>query len=159
MYHLYTFVISGALALLAILIHYEVMLLTSDRLIPWGLRHAQGRRTVMVALIVLMLGHITEIWMFAVAFLVLHNFPGFGGFQGQIYGDFTDYLYFSATNYTSLGFGDIIPTGSIRTLAVSETLTGLLMIAWSASFTYLKMEQIWQIRTRKRQKFEDDKTE
>ena len=159
MYHLYTFVISGALALLAILIHYEVMLLTSDRLIPWGLRHAQGRRTVMVALIVLMLGHIAEIWMFAGAFLVLHNFPGFGGFQGQIDGDFSDYLYFSATNYTSLGFGDIIPTGSIRTLAVSETLTGLLMIAWSASFTYLKMEQIWQIRTRKRQKIEQDNIE
>jgi len=51
-----------------------------------------------------------------------------------------------AVNYTSLGYGDIHPIGSMRAVAVTEALTGLMMIGWSASFTYLKMEQIWQTR-------------
>ena len=151
MYDLIIFGIASLLALVCVLIHYEVMLIASDRLIPWGLRHAQGRRTVMIALMALMFGHIAEIWVYAGALMLLSHFPVFGSFVGNIDGEFTDFLYFSAVNYTSLGYGDIHTTGSVRTLAVSETLAGLLMIAWSASFTYLKMEQIWQIRTRKRQ--------
>lgn len=150
----YDFVILGVASLLALvsfLVHYEVMLLTSDRLIPWALRHAQGRRTVMLALMALMLGHIVEIWVYAGVLMLLSYFPAFGSYVGSIDGQFSDFLYFSAVNYTSLGYGDIHTTGSIRILAVSETLAGLLMIAWSASFTYLKMEQVWQVRTHKRQ--------
>ncbi len=30
-----------------------------------------------------------------------------------------------------------------RTLTKLESLTGLLVITWSASFTYLKMSQLW----------------
>lgn len=151
--------ISSLLALVCVLVHYEVMLLTSDRLIPWALRNAQGRRTVMIALMALMLGHIVEIWVYAGVLMLLSYFPAFGSYVGNIRGEFTDFLYFSAVNYTSLGYGDIHTTGSIRTLAVSEALAGLLMIAWSASFTYLKMEQVWQVRTRKRQKREANEAE
>lgn len=152
-------VVSSMLALVCVLVHYEVMLLTSDRLIPWALRHALGRRTVMISLMALMLGHIVEIWVYACVFMTLSYFPSFGNFVGNIDGKFTDFLYFSAVNYTSLGYGDIHTTGSIRILAVSETLAGLLMIAWSASFTYLKMEHVWQARTHKHQKREANETE
>ena len=76
--------------------------------------------------------------------------PAFGGFGGSFGGNVSDFLYFSAVNYTSLGYGDIHPLGSIRAIAVTEALTGLMMIAWSASFTYLKMEQIWQTRSHRK---------
>ena len=52
-------------------------------------------------------------------------------------------MYFSAATYTSLGFGDLTPTGPVRLLAGVEALNGLLLIGWSASFTYLSMERFW----------------
>ena len=43
----------------------------------------------------------------------------------------------------SLGFGDISPYGSLRFMTALETLTGLLLIAWTASFIYLEMQATW----------------
>lgn len=56
---------------------------------------------------------------------------------------FSASLYFSAETYTSLGFGDLTPNGPVRLLAGVEALNGLLLIGWSASFTYLCMERFW----------------
>ncbi len=55
-----------------------------------------------------------------------------------------DYIYFSATVYSTLGFGDLVPTGPVRFMAGAESVTGLLMITWSASFTYLEMVRYWR---------------
>ena len=52
-------------------------------------------------------------------------------------------MYFSAETYTSLGFGDLTPNGPVRLLAGVEALNGLLLIGWSASFTYISMERFW----------------
>ena len=56
---------------------------------------------------------------------------------------FVDVLYFSASTYTSLGYGDIVPLGNAGLLAGSEALTGLVLIAWTASFTYFEMRAFW----------------
>ena len=58
----------------------------------------------------------------------------------------TDVLYFSLITYTSLGYGDIAPLGPARLLAGIESLIGLGLIAWSASFTYLEMQHHWYAR-------------
>jgi len=52
-------------------------------------------------------------------------------------------MYFSAETFTSLGFGDLVPVGSIRPLAGVEALNGLLLIGWSASYAYIAMERFW----------------
>jgi hypothetical protein len=41
------------------------------------------------------------------------------------------------------GHGDIYPIGDIRLLASIEALNGLLLVAWSGSFTYLAMQRLW----------------
>lgn len=146
MFDLIAWALATVMVIVSVLVHYETMMLISDHLVPWGLRHAQGRRTIVLSLMALMLGHIVEIWLFAGALLGLSLVPAFGGFGGIFGGSVSDFLYFSAVNYTSLGYGDVHPLGSLRAIAVTEALTGLMMIAWSASFTYLKMEQIWQTR-------------
>jgi hypothetical protein len=64
--------------------------------------------------------------------------------RGEFDGDLHAFLYYSAANYTAVGNSNIHPFGPIRSIIVSETLAGLMMIAWSASFTYLKMEEIWR---------------
>ena len=126
-------------------LHYETMSVASDRAIPWAQKKFLHRRRVMILLIgILMTGHVVEIWLFAFATMLLLQIPGFGSLTGSFEPTLNHYAYFSAVNYTSLGYGDILPVGPVRAIACSETLTGLLMIAWSASFTYLKMEQIWK---------------
>ena len=54
-----------------------------------------------------------------------------------------DIVYFSGSLYTSLGFGDIVPIGESRIFAVTEAVVGLVLIAWTASFTYLEMQRNW----------------
>lgn len=56
-------------------------------------------------------------------------------------------LYFSAETYTTLGFGDLTPAGPVRLLAGVEALNGLLLIGWSASYTYIAMERFWSAGT------------
>jgi hypothetical protein len=55
-----------------------------------------------------------------------------------------DSVYFSAVCYTTLGLGDIVPTGAIRFLVGTESLTGFVLITWSASFTFVEMERYWR---------------
>ena len=54
-----------------------------------------------------------------------------------------EFFYFSIASYTTLGLGDIVPHGHLRILAGIESLHGLMLITWSASFTYLVMEKFW----------------
>ena len=53
-------------------------------------------------------------------------------------------MFASGEIYTSLGFGDLYPTGWIRLIAGVECLNGLILIGWSSSFTYLAMRRFWQ---------------
>ncbi len=89
---------------------------------------------------------LSEIWLFAVAMMLALQTGQFGSLTGEFDGDIHAFVYFSAANYTAIGNGNVHPHGSIRSIIVSETLAGLMMIAWSASFTYIKMEQIWKNR-------------
>lgn len=76
--------------------------------------------------------HWIEIIIFGVLFWVLSHDTSLGTIEGAA--TFHDYLYFSAASYTSLGLGDLYPTGHLRILTGTEALTGLIMISWSAVF-------------------------
>lgn len=69
---------------------------------------------------------------------------GFGYLEGNFDDSLIDCVYFSFTNYTSLGYGDIKPLGNIRFAAGIEAITGLSLIIWSASFMLMEMTQFWQ---------------
>ena len=103
------------------------------------------RRPLLVVVLSLFVVHLFEVFLYALGFIVLSAL-GAGGLDGNIQAagaTFEEYFYFSIASYTTLGIGDIHPTGAIRSLAGIEALNGLLLIAWSASFTYLTMEQFW----------------
>jgi hypothetical protein len=55
-----------------------------------------------------------------------------------------DFVYFSAMTYSTVGFGDVVPTGAIRFMAGLEALTGFVMLTWSASYTVLEMQRDWR---------------
>jgi uncharacterized membrane protein len=52
-------------------------------------------------------------------------------------------VYFSFTTYSTLGVGDIEPYGNIRFVTGLESLVGLVLITWTASFLYLEMTRYW----------------
>ena len=140
---------ASLLVALTVAIHYEVMMAVSDRILPWAQRHLHGRRVMVVSMISMLFGHIIEIWLFAFAMKGLMLIHGFGALTGDFDSDLHAFLYFSAANYTAIG-SEVHAHGPIREIMVSETLTGLMMITWSASFTYLKMEEIWRGHTKKK---------
>jgi len=100
------------------------------------------RRPVLLVMAMIFLTHLTEIILFAATFWIMVD-AGLGSLSGAHASTAADYFYFSIGSYTTLGIGDIAPEGPVRIVAGVEALTGLLLIAWSASFTYLLMERIW----------------
>jgi hypothetical protein len=66
-----------------------------------------------------------------------------GQLDGAYQPGFTDNFYYSAVTYTALGFGDITPTGAMRLFTAIEALTGLVLIAWTASSLFLAMHKYW----------------
>ena len=54
--------------------------------------------------------------------------------------------FFSFTTPTALGFGDIEPTGNLRYLTGIESLTGLVLITWTASFLFVEMQRYWNLK-------------
>jgi hypothetical protein len=88
--------------------------------------------------------HIFEALIYSFGFRVAAVL-NLGGFQGQTRPfDFMDIFYFSLVNFTSLGLGDIYPTGHLRFLAGLESLNGFLLISCSASLIFLLMRDAVQ---------------
>lgn len=133
--------LSFALTSTCVLLHYEVLRHLNDHLPK--VHFVGDRQKVLIALFGSLVSHVVQIALFGLAFFALHHVFGLGMLGGEFSGRFASYLYFSAETYTSLGFGDIYPAGEIRILAGIEALTGLLMISWSASFSYLEMRRYW----------------
>ena len=127
---------------LCVLVHYEGLVLTQKRI---ARPHRVRRGKVLHAISLVILLHMLEIWIFGLACWMLLKWPDCGSLAGPHKGlHLFDYIYFSATSFTTLGFGDLAPVGPIRFLAATEGLVGLVLITWSASFTYLEMERFWR---------------
>lgn len=130
---------------LTLLIHYEALRLASDAMPRLTL---PMRVKILVLVFVSFLAHTVEIWAYAVALWAIAELTPFGGLvaaDGTPIYNFFDYVYFSAATYTTIGFGDVVPRGPIRLLTGVEALNGLVLIGWSASVTYLAMQQFWPL--------------
>ena len=125
-------------------LHYEVLSHLNQHLPRITL--VPRRTKVLAAVLGAMLSHASHVSIFAGAYFLLNDRFGLGAFGGQFRDSFASFLYFSIETYTSLGLGDIYPLGPLRMLTGIEALTGLLMISWTASFTYLEMNRYWTNR-------------
>lgn len=133
--------VTAGVVVLCVVLHYEGLRFLSDRL-PRP-KHPHRRRIVLLIL-ALMAMHIVEVWIFGIAYFSLLKFDGFGTLQGAEPAGFVDYIYFSSMVYTTVGFGDIYPQGAIRVMTGTEGITGLTLITWSASYTFLEMLKSWR---------------
>jgi hypothetical protein len=130
------------LVTLTILIHYEVLRLTSMHLrdLP-----VPPRFRILGVVVAAFFAHTVEVWLYGLVYWVLGDRFGLGAIhavEGGAVG-FEECLYFSAITYSTAGFGDLYPLGHLRLISGAEALNGLLLVGWSASFTYLTMERYW----------------
>jgi len=131
---------------LAVALHYEVLTHLAERHFK---RAWPSRLLLPVGVIIVIITHVVEVWLFAFLYYFLIPLENTGEVVGKFSNNVLDCAYFSFVNYTSLGYGDIVPIGHIRFTAGSEALTGLVLIAWTASFTYLQMQQLVQNKNKK----------
>lgn len=129
-----------AVIAIAVMIHYEFLFRFTIIMPKLKIRH---RFRIVLGVFAALTAHAVEVWVFALAYYFMHNAEGWGHFEGNFTGTFLDSVYFSFTTYTTLGTGDIEPIGDLRYLTGLESLTGLVLITWSASFLYLQMTRYW----------------
>ena len=139
-----TIFVAIVLSLVTVGLHYELLVFIS-----FFVQQVSGSKRFGVALAVTMalVAHLLEVAVFAIGWeLLLRN-----GYVHLVHFDLDlyeptlmDVFYFSGSVYTSLGFGDIVPGQGGQMLAVSEAVTGLVLIAWTASYTFFLMSTHWR---------------
>jgi hypothetical protein len=139
---LVSFVIASLICLVLIIvgamIFYEILARV------WlFLPRLEGRpeRQIILTIVAAFVGHTVIIWMFGITYYLLANYTGFGALEGKHTQTFMDYIYFSGVAYSSLGLGDIYPTGNLRLMIAVEAILGLVMIGWTIAITYFATEK------------------
>ena len=124
------FVVGAAACICNIAIHALVMLVV--------VRVAQGAAAtsrlgpslfliaIMVATVsVLMLAHGLEVFVWALTYQIVGAVP-----PGA------DVLYFAFVNYTTLGYGDVVPVERWRLVGTTTAMCGVLMFGWSTAVIF-----------------------
>jgi hypothetical protein len=134
----YTLLTSLGLLIACVLVHYEALRVIGSA----ALAIRDHRRAVLVVIFGVVAAHLTEIALYAVALWLGHRL-GLGALIGISAPHATQYFFLSAETYTTLGMGDIYPSGDLRLIAALEPLIGMLLIGWSGSYTYLAVQRYW----------------
>ena len=61
---------------------------------------------------------------------------------GACFRDFATSFYYSATSYSSVGYGDVIPAGNWRIIGSIEAVTGILMFGWSTGVLFAVVNRL-----------------
>jgi hypothetical protein len=122
--------LGGGISVINIAIHAVTMVI-----IIFGGRAALGNRrswsvsnlvAVMIATVtILMLAHFAEVVVWSLAYATVDVAPGG-----------TDLLYFAFVNYTTLGYGDIVPLERWRLIGPITAMNGVLMFGWSTAVIF-----------------------
>ncbi len=133
-------IINFLIIIVVVIVHYEALLRLSILLPRLKIKY---RLRVAVGLIGALLAHTLEVWIFGISYYFLINKTSLGYLEGIPGDSLINCVYFSFVSYTSLGYGDQVPVGLIRYTAGLEALTGLVLIAVTASFMYIQIEKFW----------------
>jgi hypothetical protein len=80
---------------------------------------------MIAVVVVLKAAHGLEVFVWALAYSVLGAAP-----------DGSDVLYFAFVNYTTLGYGDVLPVKAWQLLGPMAAMTGILMFGWSTAVLF-----------------------
>jgi hypothetical protein len=134
----YALFASLGLVVTCVLVHYEALRVIGRA----ALAIRNHRRAVLVVIFGVVAAHLAEIALYAAALWLGHRL-GLGTLSGAATPHAAQYFYLSAETYTTLGLGDVYPSGDLRLIAALEPLIGMLLIGWSGSYTYLTVQRYW----------------
>ena len=125
----------GAISLGNIAIHAVLMATVVEvarRALNWGrVRRPARLVAVMVATAgMLMVAHLAEVLAWSLAYAVLDVAPAGA-----------DVLYFAFVNYTTLGYGDVVPVERWRLLGPMAAMNGVLLFGWSTAVIFEILRQ------------------
>jgi Ion channel len=81
---------------------------------------------VMIATVsTLMVAHVLEVMVWSLAYAIVDAAPAGA-----------DLLYFAFVNYTTLGYGDVIPVERWRLLGPMTAMNGVLLFGWSTAVIF-----------------------
>jgi hypothetical protein len=134
--------LGGTVSLGNIAIHAVVMATvvgTARRALKWEHDRPQAwLAAVMVATVgVLLVAHVAEVAVWALAYAILRIAP-----PGA------DMLYFAFVNYTTLGYGDVVPVERWRLLGPMAAMNGVLAFGWSTAVIFEVLRQAMRSRER-----------
>jgi polyferredoxin len=132
--------LGGAVSLGNIAIHAAVMATVvgaARRALEWERHRPQVRlAAVMVATVgVLMIAHLAEVMVWSLAYGILDVAP-----PGA------DLVYFAFVNYTTLGYGDVVPVERWRLLGPMAAMNGALLFGWSTAVIFEVLRQAMRSR-------------
>jgi hypothetical protein len=136
----YVFLINTLVIATVVMVHYEFLYRITMYIPTMTIKH---RFRIVFGVFGALLAHVFEVWIFAIAYYFMHHSDGWGKLTGNFDGSLMDCAYFSFSVFSTVGFGDIEPIGHLRYLTGIESLTGLVLITWSASFLYYEMQRYW----------------
>jgi hypothetical protein len=127
--------VGGAVSVCNIVIHALVM-----TLVVHVARAAGAKRTtqpslrlagvMIVAVLVLMAAHTSEVMVWALTYLLVGAVP-----VG------TNLMYFAFVNYTTLGYGDVVPVPDWQLLGPITAMNGVILFGWSTAVIFEVMRR------------------
>jgi hypothetical protein len=132
--------VGGIVSLGNIAVHAIVMTLVVTvvrRVGSWERRNASlWLASVMMATVgVLLMAHVAEVIVWSVTYLILDAAPSEA-----------DVLYFAFVNYTTLGYGDIVPVERWRLIGPITAMNGILLFGWSTAVIFEVLDVATQAR-------------
>jgi disulfide bond formation protein DsbB len=81
--------------------------------------------TMIATVSILMLAHVAEVVVWSLTYGIVDAAPAGA-----------DLVYFAFVNYTTLGYGDVIPAERWRLLGPATAMCGVLMFGWSTAVIF-----------------------
>jgi hypothetical protein len=134
----------GTGVLLATLVTFAMATTLMVHLVVWlirrgytGLGFWKNVAVMTIVTLVTLAAHLIQIALWALAFLMVGELPTFEAA-----------FYFSAENYTALGYGDIILSARWRLLGPLEAINGLLLFGLSTAVMFAVLSRLIASRLR-----------
>lgn len=86
---------------------------------------------IMIATVsVLMVAHVLEVAVWAMTYAIVGAAPAGSSM-----------IYFAFVNYTTLGYGDVVPVDQWRLLGPATAMCGVLMFGWSTAVIFVVLRK------------------
>jgi len=124
------FMMGGGFSIINIVIHALVMTAVVRASQATIARAASWPNLLLIAVMVttvsvLMTAHACEVMVWSLAYGLVDAAP-----------PDSDFLYFAFVNYTTLGYGDVLPVERWRLLGPMTAMNGVLLFGWSAAVLF-----------------------